>query len=454
LLLVTLGTNYWHQAVFGSCMPHVFLFTLHTGALLSMIKWSSTGKNSHLYASALFVGLAGLTRPTDVLCALFPVFLEIGQQKSERSPRAHWRSWFYYFALLMVIASPQLVYWKAQTGQFLYDSYNNPGEGFEFLHPYLFEFLFSGRKGWLLYSPLLAIALLGIPLMTGSLRPYRWPILVVMACSVYVLGSWSCWWYAESFGQRSMVQLYPYLMLPMGAMLTTIAQWRRAYRWSMYSLMSGLVVLNMFQIQASLSGIIHTSRMTWTAYKAVFGRTTRPVGFERLLLVDRSRPMELGPQQLDQYIRTTVQELRPDSDAERHRLVDSVHYDGSPAMRLSSEAMFSPGNRFVWRSIASHDHVWFKLTCRVFRPSTGPSPHVTVVTSFQHKGRDYAYRTTDVDPSETTPGAWHEAVVWYLSPEVRTPEDEFIVYYWALDAHTAYVAPMTLEVFEPTMAVK
>lgn len=453
LVMVTLGTNFWHQAVFGSTMPHVFLFTLHAAALLYTIKWSETGKSSHLFISALCVGLAGLTRPTDVLGALFPVFLTIGQQKSARSSRAHWRPWFCYFALLLVIVSPQLIYWKGQTGQFLYDSYNNPGEGFEFLHPYVFEFLFSGRKGWLLYSPLLAIALLGIPLMTGSLRPYRWPILVVMVCSVYVLGSWSCWWYAESFGQRSMVQFYPYLMLPLGAMLTTIAQWRRAYRWSMYSLMSGLVVLNMFQIQASLSGIIHTSRMTWTAYKAVFGRTTKPVGFEQMLLVDRSTPMEKGPSRPERYIRIMVQVLMPDSMAERARLVDSVRFSGSRALRLSADARFSPGQRFKWRSVGTNDHVWFKLTCRVLRPSEGGVPQVTVVTSFQHEGRDYAYRTTDIDLSGTKLGTWHETEVWYLSPEVRTPEDEFICYYWAFDGDTAFVAPMTVEVFAPRRTV-
>ncbi|MBK6776976.1 MAG: hypothetical protein IPG74_14450 [Flavobacteriales bacterium] len=68
------------------------------------------------------------------------------------------------FAALIAV-SPLFIYWKVYAGSFFWDSYQNPGEGLDIFYPHIHNFLFSFRKGWLLYSPLIALALLGfIPL--------------------------------------------------------------------------------------------------------------------------------------------------------------------------------------------------------------------------------------------------------------------------------------------------
>lgn len=56
---------------------------------------------------------------------------------------------------------------------------------------------------------------------------------------------------------------------------------------------------------------------------------------------------------------------------------------------------------------------------------------------------------TDVDLSNTPPNTWQETILWYPSPEVRRPEDEFTTYYWALEGTEVLVGPMDVEVYEP-----
>ena len=46
--------------------------------------------------------------------------------------------------------------WKWQTGSWVVYSYKD--EGFDFMHPHFWEFLFSFQKGWLLWSPIIGIA--------------------------------------------------------------------------------------------------------------------------------------------------------------------------------------------------------------------------------------------------------------------------------------------------------
>lgn len=63
--------------------------------------------------------------------------------------------------IIFVCVSIQLIYFKIYAGKFIYNSYGaNPGEGFEFFHPYILEVLFSLEKDGLFIRLLLSYLLL------------------------------------------------------------------------------------------------------------------------------------------------------------------------------------------------------------------------------------------------------------------------------------------------------
>ncbi|MCB0815419.1 MAG: hypothetical protein KDB87_19920, partial [Flavobacteriales bacterium] len=55
-----------------------------------------------------------------------------------------------------------LSYWKVYGGAWIFDSYQNPGEGLDLFYPHLHRFLFSFRKGWFIYTPLMLVAAAGL----------------------------------------------------------------------------------------------------------------------------------------------------------------------------------------------------------------------------------------------------------------------------------------------------
>ena len=56
----------------------------------------------------------------------------------------------------------QMLYWHALTDSFVVYSYsNNHGEGLNLSSPFIFEVLFSYRKGWVLYTPLTIFGIIG-----------------------------------------------------------------------------------------------------------------------------------------------------------------------------------------------------------------------------------------------------------------------------------------------------
>ena len=111
------------------------------------------------------------------------------------------------------------MYWKLQTGQYLYYSYPDD-QGFFFSNPQIWNNLFSWRKGWLLYTPVMIFALAGIPLLWKQNRKFFVPVLLFVVVIIYVTSSWWDWWYGGGFGIRPYIDLYGVMAIPMAAFLT------------------------------------------------------------------------------------------------------------------------------------------------------------------------------------------------------------------------------------------
>ena len=62
----------------------------------------------------------------------------------------------------LLLALPQMTYWFVRTGHLFYDSYKNPGVGLDVFSPYLIQSLFSYKKGWLIYTPVMILAVVGL----------------------------------------------------------------------------------------------------------------------------------------------------------------------------------------------------------------------------------------------------------------------------------------------------
>ena len=223
LLLIVYGTNYLNYSAIDGAMTHNHVFTLYAILLLltdTLYRRQSSPPRAVFLAIGAVIGLMALTRPTELLAVVIP--LSWGVMPSREAIRE--RAIFLRRQLAKVVGaalvtlalgSLQLIYWRYVSGDWIVYSYQD--QGFDWLHPHLINGLFSYKAGWLTYTPLMWFAVLGLAALYYR-HPSLFPAVVIhFLLFIYVAFSWSVWWYGGSLGQRTMVQAYAVLSLPLAA---------------------------------------------------------------------------------------------------------------------------------------------------------------------------------------------------------------------------------------------
>jgi len=437
LVLVVLGTNFLHLAALdGTLLTHPFLFTLYAGLLLATIRWHERPTWQAAIAMGATAGWITLVRPNEGVCVLLPLLWanSDGLAAKWRLVRAHAIHIVLAAIAFVALASRQLLYWKSVTGQWLFYSYINPGEGFDFTTPYTWDYLFSFRKGWFVYTPLALLMMGGLLVLWQRARNLFWPIAVFFAVNLYITSSWTCWWYAGgSFSARSMLPMYALLALPLGLLLKELAssRWRRPA----FALLAFIVALNLFQTWQWGTNIISRERMTRAYYAAIFGSLSVPADAERLLLVARAIEGE--------------ERLMDESGYRRHLIYRNA-FDDQPdgVFTLSDKVPFSPGPDIAYRELTGKDHAWLRVSAKLW-VADGATTAPLIVCAFHHQGPSYKYVTHSWDMSKVQRGAWNDLTFDYLTPEVRSANDNLKLYFWNQQGGVHRVDDLQVELFDP-----
>lgn len=226
VMLATLfGSNLFFYVTGEAPMTHAFSFCLITLFLYVADKWVEKISIGSTIQLGLLVGLISLIRPTNIIVVTLLVLWKV-TNFSDLKDRFFMLLKHWHFILLMIVFAflvwvPQFIYWKWASGQYLYYSYPDD-QGFFFLNPQLYNNLFSWRKGWLIYAPVMTFSLIGIGLLHRVNKLFFWPVLVYFLISWYILSSWWDWWYGGGFGMRPYIDSYGVFAFGMAAFLTWV----------------------------------------------------------------------------------------------------------------------------------------------------------------------------------------------------------------------------------------
>ena len=167
--------------------------------------------------------------------------------------------------MFILVWSPQLIYWKYISGSFFYYSYPDE-QGFFFLNPQLFDTLFSWRKGFFIYTPVMMFAFVGIGLLYKKQKGFFWPILIYFLVTWYIISSWWSWWYGGSFGLRPFIDSYAVFSIGLATFIT----WLFKTKWIPKALLGLLflmsISLGVWHFNRYYGGSIHWAGMTREAY--------------------------------------------------------------------------------------------------------------------------------------------------------------------------------------------
>ncbi len=285
LLVIYFSTNYLNQNTIESPYAHNHLFTLYGILLLLTEKYYRQPKASTIISIGLTVGLMTLVRPTELIAILIPMFWQVGTRQKFVERLQFLRTRFSHIILaaifVILVGFIQLAYWKYTTGQWIYYSYGD--QGFDFLHPHLYNCIFTYKKGWWVYTPVMSLIVPGFVVLFRR-KALFYPVFIYSLLFMYIVFSWQVWWYGGSMSQRSVVQLYVLLAFPLAAFAEYILSKKQ---WIKLVFLGFLLFTTYYNLwltyQAHYGGQLHPDRMNRYYFQKVFLRNKANIDHKALL---------------------------------------------------------------------------------------------------------------------------------------------------------------------------
>lgn len=431
LVVLVLGTNYLHMNYSCIGVSHVYIFPFYALLIWLTIQFYKLPRINISIGIGLCLGVLMLIRPTEVLAGLIPIVYGITSIQSLRDRLVKiftTKHYYVAFAIMLSVYLIQIAYWKYTTNEFLFYSYTNSAEGLDFNRPYLLEVMFSFRKGWFIYTPIMLLIGVGLVRVYHLKKEWFWPLLAFFVLNLYVVSCWTVWWYAGSFSQRALVHSYPVYIIIIGFAFSglTINLKRIVLGFSIIC-----IGLNLFQTWQIQNGILDFSRMSKEYYFSVFGQTTKPTAEQKkLLLIDRG--------------------LTEFENEEDYELSATIRGEINFPDTLSETKPYTPLIEVPYNQLTEKDHIWIKAfaqfesldSIQSFEPNF--TTHLCI--SMRYKGVNYAWRNKVFSKFMAKTELFEFD---YLSPDLRTKMDTLSVGLWHQNGQKIKVNDLYFEVYEP-----
>ena len=383
LLSIAVATNLFHFTVYKIGMSHGYLFTLYVVLMLATIRFFNRKDAISAVLLGTSAGLITLIRPDEIICLFIPLFYGISsarQLKEKFNLLVRQKVFYLVIFSFILCAVPQLIYWKAMTGKWLYYSYTS--ESFDFRHPHILQGLLGFANGWLPYTPVMVFAIMGILLLRTRLKEWWIPIVLFIPLHIYIIYSWWCWFYMNGLGSRPMIEAYALLALPMGLF----------YSWFLKKnilRLAGILLLKVFSAQQMM--------MTWqTGHSLLLSEGSSPSFYINTLC-----KTSLSMQNLVEF---DINENQPDSLKCDHLIwrqdfEDSINdyyvkngrgMSGNYSFLLNSNSRYSPSLDTTVSGCGLKPRQWIRISFDACKLATGGGfyNYTSIMVMWKRGGKD------------------------------------------------------------------
>jgi hypothetical protein len=414
LILVAFGTNIIYYTINEGMMTHVYNFMLITLFLLSVRKAFSENGKRWLIRSALVLGLITAVRPTNLLVILLLPFLADSTSQITaffKKIFSDWKVTLSVSMVFLVFPFAVLLLWKLQTGYWFVYSYGN--EGFDFLHPHFIDILFSFNKGWFVYTPLAAIALLGLTAVFRKNKIRFFSTLVFMLIYTYVASSWWVWHYTSNFGQRIFIDVYGLMAVLLGFFLQQISK-SKILKAGAGILLLVIVIINCLQYYQHYKYIFPPGTIDSSAYRDSFLRLV-------------PAPRVNFPEELIEGTKVFYNDFEKDYGWLNYASVtDKLAFEGKYASRAGFVNQYSIGLYEPLPGQLSTSFGWVKVGFRMY--SNQKYSDALLVVDFESEGKSIFYKP--IFMKEYNIGdQWVYLEFAVKVPKLHTPDDMLRVYF-------------------------
>lgn len=265
ILLIYFASSLLYYSSYEPGVSHTYSFALISAFIYLTDLWLQNQKWKYSLTLAILLGIITLIRPSNVLILLFIPLWGVSNIKNLKQRfyllLKNWPQLLTMAFLSISVWIPQMLYWKMQSGYYLFNSYN---EGFYFQNFHIHKALFGFRKGWFIYSPVMLFAVAGIFFMKKKLKTFKSSILVFLIVFIYITFSWWCWWYGGCYGSRPMVDILFILAIPLASIMQKGFALNKKTATRIIAFI--FIIHGLFQTLQYKNQVIHWDSMTKDAY--------------------------------------------------------------------------------------------------------------------------------------------------------------------------------------------
>ncbi len=208
LLLVAGATNLLFYGSIDAVNSHAISFF---AAVVFLILLSQEKK--HWFAIGLSLAFVASVRLQDMVyvIALIPFWRRV--------------PWLLFIGGFILGFAPQLIVWQTLYGT-LANPYLAGGETVDVFHPHVLDVLFSPQSGLFLWTPIVAVGVIGLMLphlgRGKSFTQNRYVYLAIFCVQLYLVASWSTWWQGASVSGRMFVSVLPIIAIGLSRVIARI----------------------------------------------------------------------------------------------------------------------------------------------------------------------------------------------------------------------------------------
>jgi len=218
IVLLFFATNLFYYTTIAPGMSHAYSFSLFGMFIYFVPVFYEKPSLKNLFCLAIPLAVATLIRPTNLLLSLFLFLYDVFGWKDLKSRFGFWfRRWYYLLVMLAIgilAWVPQMVYWHAVTGKYIFYSYQDEGTFPYLLSPKIFTVLIGPRNGWLIYTPLMILAVGSLLVLSVKKKLSSWAITLIMVMIIYINSSWWRPTFSGAAGYRALIEYLPFMAVP------------------------------------------------------------------------------------------------------------------------------------------------------------------------------------------------------------------------------------------------
>ncbi|MEI6886463.1 MAG: hypothetical protein WCO02_18380 [Bacteroidota bacterium] len=453
LLLLALGTNFFLMSVYSGAVQASILLALMTLVLWMTQRWYEKPG----WVEAILIGLAAgclvFIRPAG-LAAIFLFFFWGAYNKPTFNEkwgffRQHTQHLILVFSLFILGLSLRLIFPQAFEGTWFSDYMQHQRAVYLFA-PWLWLVLCSIKNGWLIYTPLVLLALPGFNILAARNKKIFFGTFIFSLVFLILAASTPEIARPDNFSQSKLTELLAVLIIPIAFFICWVYE-GRWFRKTLFSLVfAALITMNIFQTWQYRSRILNPWFMTPDYYAAVFMKAH--ADHKTRLLQDFGN-MDMSSylsNEADFNISTLVDNNFDNGIGEfgGHVQSDRVR-NGKGAFRLDNALMFTPAVIIPLGTLPPERPLGIRLSAFVYTDSEVKNNPASFVITLRHKAQLYRYKPLLLNELELEKGKWNYIKLDYVIPQLYDPADELICNIWYPGAQALFVDDFKVEVFAP-----